>query len=529
MHTSSRILLGLLLFFCLPSLHAQDKTVTILYTNDFHSAVEPITATWLVDHPKIGGVRDLAAWIAMMRREFPGAFLFDSGDVFEGPAISTLTRGQALIDLFHEMGYDAACLGNHEFDYGIQPAADYIREENYPVLDANLFYKDSGKPFARPYAIVERDGIKIGVIGIFGPTAASATTLSTWDKIDLRDPIPILRKLVPELRKKTDLVVVLVHQGLPGPMQTDAEAHPEVQRTFKADQDMVNAVPGIDVLVGGHAHRGIEVPWVSPKTGGIVVQTYGHGTTLGFLQLKLDTATHKIVSEHGSLLRVADNVFPVPPRVDAVATKWEKKAEALGDASVAFSPAPLVRNYNGESALGDLITDALRWKTGAQIGLENAGGIRDDIPAGVVTRDAIISAVPFFNTAVTGNLSGAQLRRILEQGLTLQAGLIQVSGLVVTADMSKPEYHRLISVTVNGEPLDDARVYSVVATSFIAGGGDHYPAFIAAPGARDTGILLSDVLEQYAKERHTLAAPAAGRFVDVSLSAGSARLRNKAE
>ena len=495
---------------------AQTKTVTLLYTNDFHSAVEPITATWLVDQPKIGGIRNLAAWIAMMRREEPDTFLFDSGDVFEGPAISTLTRGHALIDMFDTLGYDAACLGNHEFDYGVGPAKDYIQEEHFPVLAANLFYKQSGEPFAKPYAIVAHNGTRVAVIGVFGPTAVSATLVSTWDTLELRDPVPILSKLIPELRRQADLVVVLVHQGLPGPMQTDAEAHPEVQRTFQADKDLVEAVPGIDVLVAGHSHRGIEVPWVSAKTGSIVVQTYGHGTTLGFLQLTLDTTTHKVLAHKGSLLRVAPDVFPVPARVDAVVTKWEKRADELGGQPVASSAAPLVRNYNGESALGDLVSDAMRWKTGAQIGLENAGGIRDDLPAGMVTRADVISVVPFYNTVVTGDLTGAQIRKLLEQGLTLQAGLIQVSGLAMRADMSKPEYHRLLSATVNGQPLDDARTYSVAATSFIATGGDNYDAFISLPGSHDTGLLLSDVLEEYARQRKELTIPLSNRFTDVA-------------
>ena len=499
----------------LQPLVAQNPKITVLYTNDFHSAVEPITATWLVDQPKIGGIRNLAAWIEMMRREQPNVFLFDSGDVFEGPAISTLTRGQALIEMFDAMGFDAACLGNHEFDYGIAPAEDYVREEHFPVLAANLFYKQSGKPFARSYAIVERNGIKVAAIGVFGPTAASATLVSTWDTLELRDPVPILEKLVPQLRRQADLVVVLVHQGLPGPMQTDAEAHPEVQRTFEDDKRMVEAVPGIDVLIGGHAHRGIEVPWVSPKTGSIVVQTYGHGTTLGFLQLTLDRAQHKVVADQGSLLRVAPGVFPVPARLDAAVSKWEKKVDELGNERVAESPAPLTRNYNGESALGDIVTDAMRWKTHAQIGLENAGGIRADLPAGTVSRYGIVSVVPFFNTVVAAQLTGAQIRKLLEQGLTLQAGMLQVSGVTLRADMTKPEYHRLLAVTVDGAPLEDAKSYSVAATSFIATGGDHYDSFIHEPGSHDTGWLLSDVLEEYAREQKVLAAPEEKRFVAI--------------
>jgi 5'-nucleotidase/UDP-sugar diphosphatase len=513
----ARIFLCLLFCCALVSpLLAQNKTITLLYTNDFHSAVEPITATWLVDQPKLGGIRNLAAWIAMMRREQPNTFVFDSGDVFEGPAISTLTRGQALIEMFDAMGYDATCLGNHEFDYGIGPAETYIRTEHFPVLASNLFYKASGKPFSKPYAIVERNGIKIAVIGFLGPTAASATLVSTWDTLVLRDPVPILRDLVPQLRRQADLVVVLVHQGFPGPMQTDAEAHPEVQRTFEADKQLAESVPGIDVVLAGHAHRGVEVPWVSPRTGSIVVQTYGHGTTLGFLQLTLDSVTHKIVTHRGSLIRVAPDVFPVPPKMDSVVAKWEKNANELGNQPVASSPAPLLRNYNGESALGDIITDSLRWKTGAQIGLENAGGVRGDIAAGTVTRAGIISVVPFYNTVVTGNLSGNQVRKLLEQGLTLQAGLVQVSGIVMQADMSKPEYHRLVSATIGGVPLDDANTYSVAATSFIATGGDNYDSFVSLPGSHDTGVLLSDVLEEYAKEKKILIAPKADRFIDIS-------------
>jgi 5'-nucleotidase / UDP-sugar diphosphatase len=500
----------------LQPLAAQNKKITLLYTNDFHSAVEPITATWLVDQPEIGGIRSLAAWIDMMRREQPNAFLFDSGDVFEGPAISTLTRGKALIEMFDAMGFDAACLGNHEFDYGIAPAEQYVREEHFPVLAANLFYKRSGKPFAKPYVIVERNGIKVAAIGVFGPTAASATLMSTWDTLELRDPASILEKLIPQLRRESDLVVVLVHQGLPGPMQTDAEAHPEVQRTFDDDKELVEAVSGIDVLIGGHAHRGIEVPWVSPKTGSIVVQTYGHGTTLGFLQLTLNRAEHKVTGHQGSLLRVAPDVFPVPAKLDTVVTKWEKKVDELGNQRVADNPAPLTRNYNGESPLGDIVADAMRWKTRAQIGLENAGGIRGDLAAGAVTRYGIVSVVPFFNTVVTANLTGAQIRKLLEQGLTLQAGMLQVSGLTVRADMTKPEYHRLLVATIGGASLEDNKSYSVAATSFIATGGDHYDGFMHEPGSRDTGLLLSDVLEEYAREQKVLAAPEAKRFVDIS-------------
>ena len=162
-------------------------TVTILYSNDFHAAVEPMKATWLVDQPMIGGVRAFAGWVDMMRRNYPHAFLFDSGDLFTGQAISYLSRGRALIEMFKAINYDAVCFGNHEFDYGIDRARDYAAGEPFPVLAANIFYKD-GRPFAKPYALVEKNGVRVAVIGIFGVDAMPSTAAITWETLDVRDP-----------------------------------------------------------------------------------------------------------------------------------------------------------------------------------------------------------------------------------------------------------------------------------------------------------------------------------------------------
>ena len=500
-----------------PTQQPATKNITILYSNDFHAAVEPMTATWLVDQPKIGGVRDFAAWIDVFRTRNPATFLFDSGDLFTGQAISFLSRGQALIDIWKAVGFDAVCLGNHEFDYGLEGASNYIKGEPFPVLSANLFYKKDGAPFAKPYAILEKSGVRVAVIGIFGVDAASATTLATWDALEVRDPVPILSELVPQLRKQADIIVVLSHAGETGPMQSDAEAHPEVQRKFDADIAIVEAVPGIDVYVGGHAHRGIEIPWVSPKTGGIIVQTYGRGTTLGVLQLAFDAQQHRIVSHSGSLVRVMNGVFPVPQNVDTVAKNWEAKADREGKEIVGHAPEQLVRNYNGESALGDLVADAMLWRTGTTMAFENAGGIRGDLQAGPVTRYDAISVVPFMNTNVTMQLSGKDIRAALEQSLTLKVGALQIAGLVVAYDPSAPEYHRVLSVEVvsgaKKEPLDDNRLYPIVASSFIAGGGDHYDAFLRGKNVHDTGELLCDVLTAYARHAHTLARPAGPRQI----------------
>lgn len=510
------ILLIVFLSFNFSAAAAPDeKTITILYTNDFHAAVEPMTATWLIDQPSIGGAVALAGWIQMLRSTQPNTFLFDSGDLYTGQAISFLTRGQALVDIWKAIGFDAVCLGNHEFDYGLEGASNYIRQEPFPVLAANLFYKKDGLPFAKASALVEKNGLKIAVIGVFGPDAASATTPSTWDTLEVRDPIPILNQLIPQLRRQADLVVVLAHQGETGPMQSDAEAHPEVQRNFDKDKAMAAAVPGIDVLVAGHAHRGIEVPWVSPATGTIIVQTYGRGTTLGFLQLTLNTQQHRVTAHQGALLHVTVGVFPAPANVAAVINKWQQESDRAGREVIGSAPEALVRNYNGESSIGDLITDAMLWKSGAQIAFENAGGIRGDLPGGPISRYDAISALPFMNTNVEMNLSGKDIRSILEQSLTLKTGMLQVAGISITYDLSRPENHRLVSARVGDAPIDDAQTYKIAASSFVAQGGDHYDAFLNGKNVHDTGELLSEILTAYARHIHTLEKPTVPRMTPV--------------
>jgi 5'-nucleotidase / UDP-sugar diphosphatase len=242
------------------------REVTILYTNDFHSAFDPIPAYWLAGSPRLGGAAHLATLVEKIRARERPVFLFDTGDMFTG-MLSNLTRGEALMEMMRAMSYDAMTIGNDEFDYGSENFTRQMNSVAFPVLGANIFYKGTDHPYARPSVIVEKDAVRVGVIGIIGEDARSVALPSGITSLDFHDPVPIVRALVRELRDRVDVVVVLAHQGKTGPMQTDAEARPEVQRDFDEDVRLCGEVPGIDVFVGGHAHRGIEVPFVHPANG----------------------------------------------------------------------------------------------------------------------------------------------------------------------------------------------------------------------------------------------------------------------
>lgn len=490
------------------SAQAPARDVTILYTNDFHSAFDPIPAYWRPGSPRLGGAAHLASLVDRIRAREAPVFLFDTGDMFTG-MLSTLTRGEALMEMMLSLGYDAMAIGNHEFDYGSANFATQMNRVPFPVLGANIFYRDTGRPYARPYTILERGGVRVGVIGVIGQDARSVALPSGITDLDFRDPVPIVREHVARLRPDVDLIVVLAHQGKTGPMQSDAEARPEVQRDFDEDIRLAGAVDGIDVLVGGHAHRGIETPFVHPRTGTRIVQTYGYGTRLGYLKLQLRGG--RVAAHTGELIEVRSDDLPADPRVaDKVAAYRARFAAEIGR-TIGRAAARLVRDYRAESSLGSFVADVMREETGADVGFQNAGGLRADIPAGAVTNGHILDALPFPNTLVVCEMTGAAIRAVLEQGLTLERGMIQVSGLDARYDLRRPPGSRLVSLAIGGAPVDDARTYTVATNSFLAQAGDLYAAF-AGTRQRDTGLTLSEVMMRRFARDGVITPPPPGRL-----------------
>ncbi len=469
------------------------REVVILYTNDFHSALDPIPAYWLPGSPRLGGAAYLAGYVNRVRRTDSTVFFFDAGDMFTG-LVSNLTKGEALMEMMRAMSYDALAIGNHEFDYGADNFERQMHRVPFPVLGANIFYKGTKNRYSRPYVILERNGVRIGVIGIIGQDARSVALPSGITNLDFEDPAPAIAPIVRELRPQVDLVVVVAHQGKTGPQQTDAEAHPDLQRDFDEDIRLAGAVPGIDVFVGGHAHRGIEVPYVHPKTGTIIVQTYGYGTRLGYLKLLLRGG--KIAAHSGELMKTWTDSIAPDSAVLAVVERYKRETAPRSGGPVLTVSRRIYRKYNAESPLGNVIADAMRAATGADIAFQNAGGIRADLPAGLVTTGHVLDVLPFVNTTDTYRLTGTQVREVLEQSLTLERGMMQVSGLRVEYDLSRPVGSRAVRVWVEGRPLVATHNYTVATSSFMGQGGDLYSTFTRSTRLSE-GPSISDVLVAY--------------------------------
>jgi len=490
------------------------RDLTLLFTNDFESAYHPTVAYWRDDIDHIGGAAALTTLINQYRAASPTSFLFDAGDIFTG-TLAKLSRGAVAFELMITMGYDAMAIGNHEFEYGWQELQQQKHRAPFPVLGANLFYKDTDIPFAQPWAIVERNGLRVGVIGVLGQNAATALIPANIAGLDVRDPTPIVRSLVRKLRPDVDLIVLLTHQGHTAPMQTDDEAQPSIQRDIQADIDLAGAVPGIDVLFGGHADAGTLTPVIHPQTGTLIMQTYGQGFHLGVLELTLDTANHRITRHRGYLATVDSDALvgdtAVQTKLDQFEARYPQIFEPVGTLSQRLN-----RRYNTESDLGNLFADIVREQTGASVGLMPSGALRKDLAAGTIALIDLLDVFPFEDRMASMEMTGAVLQQVIEQGLSLQRGMLQVSGMRVHYNLENPVGERITEIWVGDSPLEPTAIYKVGTVEILARGGDAYVQAREGKVLSMSGGLFSDAVMAWVRQQQQVNLPSRGRLIPIA-------------
>ena len=497
-------------------LSAETREITILFTNDFESAFDPTPAYWRDDIDLIGGAPQIATLVDNIREQEGLVFLFDSGDIYTG-ILSKLTEGAVPMEMMITMGYDAMAIGNHEFEYGWESFAEQKSRLPFPVLGANLFYADTGRPYAQPYTIVERDGFRIGVVGIMGQDARTAIIPSHVAGVEVRDPIPIVQEWVDKLKPEVDIVLALTHQGKTAPMQTDDEAHPEIHRGNKEDYHLAGAVKGIDVLFGGHADAGTEEPIVHKRTGTLIMQTYGQGTRLGQLKITFDTERGEIVSHEGRLIPVVSNELEPHPMIVEKLAHYRAQFPELQE-TVFYAQERLSRAYNEESDLGNLYADILRDEMDAEIAFVNAGALRKDLPQGDVPLADLMDSFPFHDEVVILEMTGAQIMNVLEQSLTLERGMLQLAGPKVRYHKGKSTGRRVYTVEMGRYPLKLTQTYKVATIEILAQGGDLFTAFKEAKRLTPRGsqITFAELLKNSLSRRKVIGLPVRGRMIPVA-------------
>jgi 2',3'-cyclic-nucleotide 2'-phosphodiesterase (5'-nucleotidase family) len=434
--------------------HANQVDLRILYVNDFHGFAEPSQAT--AGAAPLGGIAYLAGAVDRARGKQPG-LLLAAGDMIQGNPWANLFRGKSSLDVMNAMGFDAMVVGNHEFDFGPKVLKDRMAQARFPVLGANV----KGFAALKPYVIKKLQGVRIAIIGVVTPETPVATHPRNVTGLTFSTPESAVKKYLPELKRRADIIIVLSHCGL------------------QADRELAVKVPGIDVIVGGHSHTKMLQPDLVGQT--IIVQAWEHAKALGVLDLKIKD--RKVIGFSGALQEISPATGEPDKRVQDIVARYGRQADFLLQRTIGETQVDLdgadVRTK--ETNMGDFVADVMRQTAGAEAALINGGTIRTSIPQGKITVKDIYAVLPFDNYLVAISLTGAQVKAALEHAVARLdepvGSFPQVSGLTFTYSRSAPAGARVKDVTVAGRPLEPQREYVVATNDYLVAGGDGYTVF----------------------------------------------------
>ncbi|MBD3335107.1 MAG: hypothetical protein GF355_06290, partial [Candidatus Eisenbacteria bacterium] len=446
------LLTGLLLAFLSSFLSSSARELTILHTNDIHGAFAPREADWRDDRRPIGGMEALADRVRDARHAGGGVLLLDAGDIMTGNPICDIevdgVRGGGLIDLMNTVGYDALALGNHELDISQENALGLARLAEFPVLACNLV-RDEGSLFTGHAAtVLERDGVRVGVIGVITPHLAGVVQRESLEGLEVLDPVPAVQALADSLDPATDLLVVLSHMGI------------------EEDRRLARQVSGIDLIVGGHSHTRLAEP---ERVGEVHIAHAGSRLTQAG-ELRIRVEDDRIAQLTGRLVDLwIDEMEPQPDLGTKVEHYQEAVDEAFGE-EIGRLRVDWRRDYHGESNLGNWITDVLRDVTGADFAVLNSGGIRKDLAAGPIRRLDLNEIFPFDNSVCTFRCTGSEILEMARRNATAQVresyGILQISGMAYTF-RRQSDGAELVDIEVAGEPVDPERTYRGASVDFV--------------------------------------------------------------
>ncbi|MGQ9713269.1 MAG: 5'-nucleotidase C-terminal domain-containing protein [Anaerolineae bacterium] len=490
---------------------AQDlPQFTILHTNDFHGNLQ-------TDSRGRGGAAYLAGKINEVRAEVgaENVALLDAGDEFFGaPPISQLLLGESTIDVFNLIGYQAATLGNHEFDKGQEILRQRISQSNYPWLGANVVLEGTEwdhPDWVRPYTLLTlgsgENQVTLGIIGVDTDETPLVTLKGTTDGLVFKDLTEAILHYYDEVKAQADALIVLAHMG------TEDSGPYKGLKTVA--QELIAAGKPVDLMIGGHQHEALSAPvWVGDTA--IVSAGYA-GRYLGRCDVTIDPATKDLTVVNYTLYTITNALTP-DPEVEARVAFWAEQVEPFVSRVVGYTNVSLVRNYNAESNMGNLVTDGMLWKAdqyddgevngSVDIAFTNPGGLRADItiPAGAtlpytITWGDTFNVMPFGNTLYLMDLTGAQIQALLDQAASLYKGILQTSGATWywynNCNCNTPTAWGAYGVKVGGEPLRRDHVYRVVTNNFLAGGQDGWVTFAQGTNRWDTYYDMQEAVNEY--------------------------------
>jgi 5'-nucleotidase / UDP-sugar diphosphatase len=490
-------------------LHSEE--IVILHSNDTHGIYKPYRLKVDGIERSVGGMEAASHHINAIRARAANVLLIDKGDLLTGTLATEIehrgTAGGVMIEFLNRLGYDIWCYGNHDFDKGQENAVALSRLAEFPTVMANIVHRENGRLFAAdPYRLFDVGKVKVGVIAVMQENFLTEVQKTKVDGLAVLPILPTLQAYVPVLGRQADLVIVLYHGR------------------FDQAVEIAKNVPGVDVVLSASEDGRFE------DVNGVPVQsTYGHQRTLGYVKIEVDEG--RVIRYERDLIWLwADGAMTASPCVleligDIEASVGTEFAKIIGRAETDFIVRDhRIKNAHAESALGNWITDAMRWKTGVPIAFHNTGAIRAGIPAGPVTRAEVFGVAPFHNHLVIFDLTGAQIKDLLEFDVERGWDRLQVSGLKYRhlSRGAEPYGARVNFLEVNGEVvvkngkllLPDKR-YAVVSNDYLVGHAKEKYFGFAVDAPRDTGFPLDITLMEWLEEFKVIDHRIEGRIVQI--------------
>ncbi|RJL31096.1 bifunctional UDP-sugar hydrolase/5'-nucleotidase UshA [Pectobacterium polaris] len=512
----------------------KDKTyaITILHTNDHHGHF------WHNDHGEYG----LAAQktlVDQIRQEVASkggsVLLLSGGDINTGVPESDLQDAEPDFRGMNMVGYDAMALGNHEFDNPLSVLRQQEKWAKFPLLSANIYQKSTNQRLFKPYALFDKQGVKIAVIGLTTDDTAKLGNPEYFTDIEFRNPSTEAKQVVEQLRKseKPDVIIAATHMG-----HYDDGNHGS---NAPGDVEMARSLPAgyLDMIVGGHSQDPVcmaqenkkQVDYVpgtpcapDRQNGTWIVQAHEWGKYVGRAdftfrngELKLEhyqmipINLKKKVEKDGKTERVFyTHEITQDADVMKMLTPFQEKGQAQLGIKIGSVKGKLEGDRNQvrfrQTNLAHLLLSAQLERAGADFAIMSGGGVRDSIESGDITYKDVLKVQPFANTLVYVDMKGSDVEKYLAVAANKKVdsgAYAQFLNVSLTADGQGVQ-----NVKIKGEPLQADKVYRMATLNFNSMGGDGYPRLDNLPSYVNTGFVDAEVLKQYIEKHSPLDAEA---------------------
>lgn len=461
-----------------------ESKFTILYMADLHGQIQPhLELFWFgqwrggSDETNMaGGLPRMAAFARKVRQQQGRPVIcIDAGDTIQGSAIAAWTEGAAVVEPMNGIGLDVALPGNWSVVYGPEVFKKRARQFNYQIIAANIFDKKSGDRLFPAYYMKEHQGAKVAVIGYTDPDIPTRQPPSYSEGLSYKDH-KILQPLIDEVRheKQADVVLLLTHIGLS-------------KAVYLADQ-----LQGVDIVLSGDTHERTDEPIVRGQTW--VVEPGAFGSFVG--QLDLTVRDGRLAEREWKLIRLQADEYPEDSQVArAMADNIDPYRDRLNEV-IGHTTETLLRYNVVETNLDKILADALREAADAEIAISNGFRFAHPVPAGEITTEHLYDWYPINEPLKTGKVTGRQLRQFWENELEhvfakdplklFNGWVPRPSGMVIRFVAGQEKGSRLREITVGGQPLQDERLYTVVACRRE---GEPDDTLCRIKGVKDTRVL----------------------------------------